>query len=76
MTPQETESDWSVSVQEFLAEAWVDRGMPRGWGIGYTSPSTVHWKDIAFIAITPTLLWPQGKLQGGNTAQPIKKKLD
>ena len=30
MTPQETDSDWPVSVQESLAEAWVGGGLLQG----------------------------------------------
>ena len=30
VTPQKTEQDWSVSVWEFLAEVWVDSGLPQG----------------------------------------------
>ena len=30
VTPQETDPDLSVSVQESLAEVWVDNGLPRG----------------------------------------------
>ena len=33
VTPQKTESNWSVSVQESLAEPWVDSGLP--WGQGH-----------------------------------------
>ena len=33
VTPQETESDLPVSVQESPAEAWVDRGLP--WAQGH-----------------------------------------
>ena len=32
MTPQETDPDLSVSVQESLAEAWVSSGLLQGWG--------------------------------------------
>ena len=28
------------------------------------------------VAITPTRVWPQARLQGGNTAPPISRKLD
>ena len=31
-TPQKTEPDLPVSVQESLAEAWVDSGLPQGQG--------------------------------------------
>ena len=32
LTPQETEPDVPVSVQESLEEAWVDSGLPWGQG--------------------------------------------
>ena len=32
MTPQETDPDSPVSIQESLAEAWVSSGLLQGWG--------------------------------------------
>ena len=32
VSPQETESDLPMSVQESLAEAWVGTGLLQGWG--------------------------------------------
>ena len=32
MTPQETDSDLLVSVQESVAEVWVSGGLLQGWG--------------------------------------------
>ena len=32
VTPQETDPDLPVSVQESLAEAWVGSGLLQGWG--------------------------------------------
>ena len=32
VTPQETDQDLPVSVQEFLVEAWVAGGQLQGWG--------------------------------------------
>ena len=32
VTPQETDPDLPVSVQESLVEAWVDGGLLQGWG--------------------------------------------
>ena len=32
MTPQEIDPDLPVSVQESLAEVWVNSGLTRGWG--------------------------------------------
>ena len=37
-TPQETEPDLPVSVQESLMEMWVDRGLPWGQSTDYSSP--------------------------------------
>ena len=38
MTPQETDPDLPVSVQESLAEAWVGSGLLQGQGTEYKSP--------------------------------------
>ena len=32
VTPQETDPDLSLSVQEFLVEAWVGGALLQGWG--------------------------------------------
>ena len=37
VTPQETEPDLPVSVQESLVEAWVDSGLLQGRGTEYNS---------------------------------------
>ena len=31
MTPQETDLDMPMSVQESLAEAWISSGLLQGW---------------------------------------------
>ena len=33
-------------------------------------------KEVAIVFITSTIVWPQIKQQGGNTALPINRKLD
>ena len=33
-------------------------------------------KKVAIILITSTIVWPQVKQYGGNTALPINRKLD
>ena len=33
-------------------------------------------KEVAIIFITSTIVWPQVKQQGGNTAPPINRKLN
>ena len=40
MTPQETELDLPVGVQEPLVESWADGGLPQGQGIEYHSPGS------------------------------------
>ena len=82
MTPQETDPDLPVSVQEALVEVWVGRGMGGQWpaaGSGALSVAVHAWdllKEVAIIFIAPTIVWPQVKQQGGNTAPHIKRKLD
>ena len=75
VTPQETDPDLSMSVQESPAETWVSSGLLQGWG-----HTAVHaWdllKEVAIIFITFTIVWPQVKQQGGNTAPPVYRKLD
>ena len=69
VTPQETEPDLPVSVQESLVEVRV--GRVRG-----TECSSASWdllKEV-IIFITSTIVWPQVKQQGGNTAPPINRK--
>ena len=34
VTPEETDPDLPVSVQESLAEAWASGGLLQGWGHG------------------------------------------
>ena len=77
MTPQETDPDLPVSVQESLVEACVGSGLLQGWGA--LSAAVTAWdlsKEVAIIFITSTIVWPQVKQQGGNTALPIDRKLD
>ena len=33
-------------------------------------------KEVTIVFITSTIVWPQVKQQGGNTAPPINRKLD
>ena len=44
VSPQETEPDLPVSVQEFPAEAWVDSGLLRVRGTEYNSACTWHFE--------------------------------
>ena len=76
VTPQETDPDLPMSVQESPAEAWVGGGLLQGW---YNACSSASWdllKEVTIIFITSTIVWSQVKQQGGNTALPIYRKLD
>ena len=68
VTAQETDPDLPVSVQESPPEAWVSGGLLQG--------QRHLLKEVAIIFITYTIVWPQVKQQGGNTAPPINRKLD
>ena len=76
VTSQETDPDLPLSVLESLAEAWV--GSWPAAGLGARSAAVCAQgilKEVAMIFITSTIVWPQVKQQGGNTA-PINRKLD
>ena len=65
MTPQETDPDLPLSVQESPVEVGVGGGLVQGPG-----------KEVTIIFITSAIVWPQVKKQGGNTALPINRKLN
>ena len=67
VTPQETEPDLPVSVQESLVEVCVKSNLMGGKYTDCSSPE----RHIMLLDV----LWPQAKLQGGNTAPPIIRKL-
>ena len=70
MTPQETDPDLLVSVQESPAEVWV------GGGLRSLSVAVRAWdllKEVTIIFITSTIVWSQVK-QGGSTAPSINRK--
>ena len=77
MSPQETDSDLPMNVQDSLAEAWVGGGLLQGC---YTLSAAVHaWdflKEVTIIFITSAIVWPRVKQQGGNTFPPSNIKLD
>ena len=76
VTPQETEPDLLMTVQESPAKAWVNSDLP--WGQGRWLQQ--YW-EVPHAGISPLgggclclIVWPQVKLQGGNTAPPISRK--
>ena len=70
--------DLPVSVQESLAEAWVNMACSRVGALNTIVHAQVLLKEVNITYITPTIVGPQVKQQGGNTApqQPNNKKLD
>ena len=48
-------------------------------GLGALNTAVGAWdlfKEVTIVFITSTIVWPQVKQQGGNTAQPNSRKLD
>ena len=61
VTPQETDPDLPVSVQESLVEVWVGSGLLLG---SHTECRVCTWdllKEVTIIFITSTTVWPQVK---------------
>ena len=59
VTPQETDPDLPVSVQESLAEAWVGR-VACAAGLGALSAAVCAWvllKEVSIIFITSTIVY-------------------
>ena len=73
MASQEADPDLPMSVQE------SGRGVGQQWsasGLGAWSVAVSAWgllKEVAIIFITSTIVWPQIKQQGGNTARLQQK---
>ena len=71
VTPQETDPDMLVSVQESPVDAWVSGGLLEGqrhaWDL---------LNEVTIIFITSTIVWSQVKQQGRNTTPPINRKLN
>ena len=76
MTPRESAPDLPVSVQESLGRHGSAVACCRAAGTECSSASWDLLKEVTIILITSTIVWPQVKQQGGNTALPINRKLD
>ena len=76
VTPQETDSDFPMSVQPSWTEVWVSGGLLQGQGHLVQQCAQDLLKEVTIIFITSTIVWPQVKQYGGNTALPINRKLD
>ena len=58
---------------EGVGQRWLAAGAE---GLRAAVCAKVLLKEVAITFITPTIVWPQAKQQGGNTALPINRKLD
>ena len=83
MTPQETDQDLPMSVQESLADAWVGSGLAWevAWMAGLRALNAAvcecdFLKEVSITFITSTIVWLQVKQQGGNIVLPINRKLN
>ena len=56
MTPQETDTDLPVSVQESLAEAWADSGLLQGQGHQIAEQAQVLGKEAPITTMTPAIV--------------------
>ena len=75
MTPQETDPDLPMSVQSLRQRSG---SVVACYRLGVLSAVVHAWdllKEVDSIFITSTIVWPQVKQQGGNTAPPINRKL-
>ena len=61
VSPQETDADLPVSVQESLAEAWDGGGLLQGQGQRVVVYPWDLLKEVIIIFITSTIVWPQVK---------------
>ena len=76
VTSNETDSDLPVSVQE---SQWRHGSAVVCCRVGSTecsSSAQALSKEVDIIFIISTIVWPQVKQQGGNTAPDINRNLD
>ena len=69
------------STRSFSNESVLHLRWPNYWSFSFIISLSNEYSGLvsfstdAIIAIMPTIVWPQSKLQGGNTALPISRKL-
>ena len=74
--PQETDPDLPLSVQSLQQRCGSVVACCRARGTECSSACMGPVEGGAIIFITSTIVWPQFKQQGRNTAPPINRKLD
>ena len=74
---QETEPDLPVSIPGSPVEAWVNSGLPGVRSTEYNSPGINPFEGGHHYCHYSTIVFPQAKLHGRNTAPHVnRKKLD
>ena len=76
MTPQETDPDLHVRVQECLAEAWLGGSLLQGRSTECSSTCMGSFEGGHHYLHYLHHSLATGKQQGGNTAPAINRKLD
>ena len=61
MTPEETDSDLPVSVQEAPVQAWVSGGLLQGWGTECSSAYMGSFEGGCHYLPYLNIVWPQVK---------------
>ena len=74
--PQETDPDLPMSVQSLQWRLGSEAVCCRVRGTECSSVYMELLKEVTIIFITSTVVWPQVKQQGVNTAPPINRKMD
>ena len=69
MTPQETDLDLPVSVQESPADAWVSDGLLPG-ALSEAMHAQDLLKEVTIIFITSTIVWSQVNNREGPQPRP------
>ena len=70
MTPQETDPDLPMSVQESPVEVWVSGGLLQGWVLSVAVHAWDILKEVTIIFITSTIVWPQVNNREGTQLHP------
>ena len=75
VSPQETEPDFPVSVQESLVEAWVDSGLLRGPGTEYNSVCTSPFEGDRHYLHYPYFSLASGQTTGREHSSTHQQKI-
>ena len=70
VTPQDTEPDFPVRVQESPVEAWINSGCHGVRGTEYNSPGISTFEGGRNYPVIRIIVWPQTNLQGGTQHHP------